>query len=397
LNPKLALLQPYPFERLRALFAATPPDPNKKPISLSIGEPKHKTPQLVVDALVANVGGLANYPTTAGSPALREAIAGWLRRRHDLSALDAMSQVLPILGSREALFAFAQTVVDPSRVGAAVGMPNPFYQIYEGAALLAGASAWCVNSLAANHFAPAWHDVPEAVWARTQLLYVCSPDNPTGRVMSLQDWQRVFALADRHGFVIAADECYSEIYFDEATPPLGSLAAAQALGRPDYARLISLGSLSKRSNAPGLRSGYVAGDAKLIKAFLLYRTYHGSAMSQTVAAASIAAWNDEAHVRENRARYAEKFTALQPVLNAQLSAPMPDAAFYLWARVPGDDAEFARRLHAEEAVSVLPGSYLGREIDGVNPGRGYIRIALVADLAECAEGIERLVRFARRG
>ena len=397
MNPQLALLQPYPFERLRALFAGAAPDASRKPISLSIGEPRHATPRILVDALVANLGGLANYPTTAGLPALREAIAAWLKRRHKLTALDAMTQVLPILGSREALFAFAQTVVDASRVGATVVMPNPFYQIYEGAALLAGATPHWVNSLAVNAYAPAWQDVPDAVWSRTQLLYVCSPDNPTGRVMSLQDWKLVFELADRHDFIIAADVCYSEIYFDEAAPPLGSLAAAVALGRPDYSRLLSFGSLSKRSNAPGLRSGYVAGDAALIKAFLLYRTYHGSAMSQPVAAASVAAWNDEAHVRDNRARYAEKFALLQPLVNAVLPAPLPDAAFYLWAKVPGDDAEFARRLHAEESVSVLPGSFFARDVDGVNPGRGYIRIALVADMAECAEGIDRLVRFARRG
>jgi N-succinyldiaminopimelate aminotransferase len=397
LNPQLALLHPYPFERLRALFAGAPTDASRKPISLSIGEPRHATPRLLIDALVDNLGGLANYPTTAGAPALREAIAAWLRRRHDLDVLDAMQQVLPILGSREALFAFAQTIVDCSRVGATVVMPNPFYQIYEGAALLAGATPYCVNSLAENGYAPAWRDVPDAVWSRTQLLYVCSPDNPTGRVMSLQDWRVVFDLADRYGFVIAADECYSEIYFDEAKPPLGALAAAKALGRSDYAGVLSFGSLSKRSNAPGLRSGYVAGDAALIKAFLLYRTYHGSAMSQAVAAASIAAWNDEVHVRENRALYARKFAQLQPLVNAQLPAPWPDAAFYLWTQVPGDDAEFARRLHAEESVSVLPGSYLARDIDGVNPGRGYVRIALVAELAECAEGVDRLLRFARRG
>jgi N-succinyldiaminopimelate aminotransferase len=364
-------------------------------ITLSIGEPRHATPDLVKEALIAGLGGLANYPTTAGPPALREAIAAWLCRRHALPTLDPMTQVLPILGSREALFAFAQTVIDPSRVGATVVMPNPFYQIYEGATLLGGAIPYCVNSVASNHNAPAWAAVPDSVWARTQLLLVCSPDNPTGRVMTQDDWRTVFDLSDRYGFVVAADECYSEIYFDEATPPLGSLAAARALGRDGYPRLMSFGSLSKRSNAPGLRSGYVAGDAALIKAFLLYRTYHGSAMSQTVAAASIAAWNDEAHVRANRVLYAEKFDRLQPIVDALLPAPRPDAAFYLWTKVPGDDAEFARGLYAEESVTVLPGSYLGREVDGVNPGRGHVRIALVANLAECAEGVDRLVRFAR--
>ena len=396
MNPHLAQLQPYPFERLRALFASVVPNPQKPPISLSIGEPRHSTPPLLLDALAAGAKGLANYPTTAGAPALREAIAGWLRRRHGLISLDPTTQVLPVLGSREALFSFAQTIIDSSRVGATVVVPNPFYQIYEGATLLAGATPYYVNSLVADDFAPRWADVPDAVWARTQLLYVCSPHNPTGRVMRQDEWRYLFELADRHDFVIAADECYSEIYFDEAAPPLGALGAAHALGRDGYPRLVSFGSLSKRSNAPGLRSGYVAGDAALVKAFLLYRTYHGSAMSPAVAAASIAAWSDEEHVRANRALYAEKFARLAPVVRAVLPAHAPDAAFYLWARVPGDDADFARLLYAEEAVSVLPGSYIGRESCGLNPGRGYVRIALVAAFDECAEAVDRLVSFARR-
>jgi N-succinyldiaminopimelate aminotransferase len=396
LNPHLAQLQPYPFERLRALFASVVPNPQKPPISLSIGEPRHSTPPLLLDALAAGAKGLANYPTTAGAPALREAIAGWLKRRHGLISLDPTTQVLPVLGSREALFSFAQTIIDSSRVGATVVVPNPFYQIYEGAALLAGATPYYVNCLAADDFAPRWADVPDAVWARTQLLYVCSPHNPTGRVMHQDEWRYLFELADRHDFVIAADECYSEIYFDEAAPPLGALGAAHALGRDGYPRVVSFGSLSKRSNAPGLRSGYVAGDAALVKAFLLYRTYHGSAMSPAVAAASIAAWSDEEHVRANRALYAEKFARLAPVVRAVLPAHAPDAAFYLWPRVPGDDADFARLLYAEEAVSVLPGSYIGRESCGLNPGRGYLRIALVAAFDECAEAVERLASFAGR-
>ena len=395
LNPQLALLQPYPFERLRQLFAGVTPSAAMTPISLSIGEPKHPTPQFIRDALAAGSAGLSNYPTTAGVPALREAIAAWLSRRHRLPALDPTSQVLPVLGSREALFAFAQTVVDASRVGATVIVPNPFYQIYEGATLLAGATPHYVSSLAANGFAPQWRDVGDAVWARTQLVYVCSPDNPTGRVLTQDEWRRLFELSDRHGFVIAADECYSEIYFDEAAPPLGALAAAHALGRDDFPRLVSFGSLSKRSNAPGLRSGYVAGDAGLVKGFLLYRTYHGSAMSPAVARASIAAWGDEAHVRDNRAQYAAKFRTLQPRLDAVLPAPMPDAAFYLWAKTPIDDTVFTARLLEEQAVTVLPGSFFARDAHGANPGRGYVRIALVADLAQCTEAIERIVAFAR--
>ena len=396
LNPQLALLQPYPFDRLRQLLAGMKPPAGLVPINLSLGEPKHPTPPLILDALAAGGKSLANYPTTAGALPLREAIAGWLRRRHGLAALDAATQVLPVLGSREALFAFAQAVIDRSRPSATVVVPNPFYQIYEGAALLAGATPHCVNSLAESGFAPRWAGVPEEVWERTQLLYICSPDNPTGRVVTLDEWKRLFELSDRFGFVIAADECYSEVYFDESQPPLGALAAAQVLDREGFPRLLSFGSLSKRSNAPGLRSGYVAGDASLVRTFLLYRTYHGSAMSPAVAAASIAAWSDEAHVRENRALYREKFDRLAPLVAAVLPAPRPDAAFYLWADVRGDDTHFARRLHAEEAVTVLPGSYLARDAHGVNPGRGYVRIALVAGMAECAEAVARLTHFARR-
>jgi N-succinyldiaminopimelate aminotransferase len=394
LNPRLSRLQPYPSERLRLALADVAANPALAPIKLSIGEPRHPTPALVLDALAAGGPGLANYPTTIGPPALREAIAAWLVRRHGLRSLDPKTQVLPVLGSREALFSFAHTVVDASRAGATVLMPNPFYQIYEGAALLAGAEPYCVNALAANGFAPAWRDVPDSVWARAQLVYVCSPDNPTGRVTTREEWEYLFAMSDCHGFVIAADECYSEIYFDESRPPVGALSVAHALGREGFPRLVSIGSLSKRSNAPGLRSGYVAGDASFIAAFLQFRTYHGSAMSPAVAAASLAAWRDEAHVIANRAEYAAKFAALQPRLAAALPCAMPDAAFYLWARTPIDDVEFARRLLAEQAVSVLPGSFLGREAHGTNPGRGFIRIALVAARDECAEAIGRIARLA---
>jgi N-succinyldiaminopimelate aminotransferase len=395
-NPRLSRLQPYPFERLRQWFADVRPNPALAPINLSIGEPRHPTPALLLDALAASLGrgSLANYPMTIGPSALREAIAAWLARRHGLPALDPATQVLPVLGSREALFAIAQTVIDGSRADAMVLMPNPFYQIYEGAALLAGAEPYCVNAVAANGFAPAWRDVPDAVWARAQLVYVCSPDNPTGRVTTPDEWAFLFEMSDRHGFVIAADECYSEIHFDEVRPPVGALAVAQARGRHGFPRLVSFGSLSKRSNAPGLRSGYAAGDAALLKAFLLYRTYHGSAMSPAVAAASLAAWGDEAHVRANRAEYAAKFAALQPRLAPALPCAMPDAGFYLWARTPIDDAFFAKRLLAEQAVTVLPGSFLARDAHGVNPGRGYVRIALVAGRDECAVAVDRVLRLA---
>ncbi|HZQ60304.1 MAG TPA: succinyldiaminopimelate transaminase [Casimicrobiaceae bacterium] len=396
MNPRLGRLHAYPFQRLRDALAPITPNPALRLINLSIGEPKHPTPAFIIDALCGATQGLSNYPMALGPAALREAIAGWLQRRHGLHALDAATQVLPVLGSREALFAFGQTIVDSSRAGATVLMANPFYQIYEGATLLAGAEPYFVNALPENAFRPRWEDVPEAVLGRTQLLYVCSPDNPTGRVATLDEWRMLFELSDRYGFVIAADECYSEIYFDEARPPLGALAAAQALGRAGYPRLLTFGSLSKRSNVPGMRSGYVAGDAALVKAFLLYRTYHGSAMSPVVAQASVAAWNDEAHVVQNRRAYADKFRALQPRLARVLPCNMPEAAFYLWARTPGDDATFAKRLYEEKAVMVMPGSFFARDAHGVNTGKDYLRIALVASFDECAEAIERIVAFASR-
>ncbi|MDM0057423.1 succinyldiaminopimelate transaminase [Variovorax fucosicus] len=399
MNPLLARLQPYPFERLKQLFAGVTPDAAFPPISLGIGEPKHPTPQFIKDALTEGLGALAMYPATAGTPALRAAFTGWLQRRYGL-ALDPATQVLPVNGSREALFALAQTVVDASaRPGPVVVSPNPFYQIYEGAALLGGAEVHYAPSLAERNFAVDWDSVPEEVWARTQLVFVCSPGNPTGAVMPLDEWRKLFALSDRHGFVIAADECYSEIYFRDE-PPLGGLEAADKLGRHDFRNLIALTSLSKRSNVPGLRSGFVAGDAAIIKRFLLYRTYHGSAMSGSVAAASIAAWNDEAHVVENRALYRAKFAAVTPMLEAVLDVRLPDASFYLWAGIPaawnGDDEAFARALYAQYNVTVLPGSYLARDSQGRNPGRGRIRMALVADTAECVEAAGRIVQFIQR-
>lgn len=394
MNPLLARLQPYPFERWRELTQDIVPPAHLAPISLGIGEPKHATPPFIEAALVKAFPGLSSYPATLGEAGLRDAICGWVQRRYGV-ALDAATQVLPVTGSREALFAFAQTVIDPTRAGATVVCPNPMYQIYEGAAILAGAQTAFVQSVPARQFAADWAAVDEATWARTQLIYVCSPGNPTGAVMPLSEWQQLFELSDRHGFVIASDECYSEIYFrDDA--PLGSLQAARALGRDDFRRLVAFTSLSKRSNVPGLRSGFVAGDRALLKAFLLYRTYHGSAMSGTVAAASIAAWSDEDHVRVNRALYARKFSALQPLLATALPCTMPEAAFYLWAATPIDDTAFAQRLLAEENVSVLPGSLVARDAGGVNPGRGRIRLALVADEAECAEAVARVVALAQR-
>jgi N-succinyldiaminopimelate aminotransferase len=393
MNPNLGRLQPYPFQKLAALLQGLQPNPHRTPINLSIGEPKHATPAFIRQALVENLDGLAQYPATAGSDALRRAIAAWLERRYRLEAVDPIRQVLPVNGSREALFAFAQTVVDPTRAGARVVMPNPFYQIYEGAALLAGAAPEFINILAADNFRLDLSQLPESTWAQTQLLYVCSPANPTGNVMNLEDWERVFALSDRHGTIIASDECYSEIYFYESAPPLGGLQAAQRLGRSGFPRLVVFGSLSKRSNVPGMRSGYVAGDAAILEKFLLYRTYHGSAMSLAIQAASRAAWADEAHVRDNRRLYREKFEAFTGILRGALPVTMPEAAFYIWLRTPMPDTEFARRLYAECSVTVLPGSLLAREARGVNPGAGFVRIALVSSPEECTEAARRIRAF----
>ena len=395
MNPLLSRLQPYPFERLRQLFASVTPPAHLSPISLGMGEPRHATPAFIKDALVAGLGGLASYPATAGEPRLREAFTGWIARRYGL-ALDPATQVLPVNGSREALFAFAQTIIDPTREGAVVVCPNPFYQIYEGAALLSGATPYYAPSDPARNFAVDWDSVPEAVWQRTQLLFVCSPGNPTGAVMPLPEWEKLFALSDCHGFVIASDECYSEIYFRDE-PPLGGLEAAAQLGRSDFKNLVSFTSLSKRSNVPGLRSGFVAGDAALLKAYLLYRTYHGSAMGPAVQAASIAAWNDEQHVIDNRAQYRQKFAQVTPLLERVMPVSLPDAGFYLWAQVPEhlgmSDTDFARQLLAQYNVTVLPGSYLAREAHGANPGAQRVRMALVAETAECLEAAQRIVQF----
>ena len=393
MNPRLERLQPYPFEKLRLLTQAGP-QTSLSPINLSIGEPKHPTPQFVRAALADALDGLASYPATAGLPELREAIAKWLARRYDLGSIDAATQVLPVNGSREALFAFAQSVIDPGDARALVACPNPFYQIYEGAALLAGASPVFLNATSANRFRPDTASVPEAAWRDVRLLYVCSPGNPTGTVLALEDWRNLFELSDRYGFVIASDECYSELYYDEEKPPVGALQAAKALGRDGFPRLVVFSSLSKRSNAPGMRSGYVAGDAALLKRFLLYRTYHGSAMSFSVQQASIAAWGDEKHVRENRRAYAEKYRAVLPLVKPPLETYLPQGGFYLWLRTPIDECEFTGRLHRDHNVLVLPGSYLAREAHGVNPGKGYVRVALVAPLAECVEAFSRVARFA---
>jgi N-succinyldiaminopimelate aminotransferase len=402
-NPHLSQLHPYPFEKLRQLMADITPNSGLKEIRLSIGEPQHETPDFIKAALVDGLAGLSNYPSTAGVPTLRQAIAKWIARRYSIPEPDVETQVLPVNGTREALFAFAQTVIGggkSSAAGALVACPNPFYQIYEGAAFLAGAQPVYLNTLPANDFNLDLKSLSDDEWRRVQLLYVCTPGNPTGKVLSLDDWRELFALSDRYGFVIASDECYSEIYFDEAQKPLGSLEAARKLGRNDYPNLVMFASLSKRSNVPGMRSGFVAGDSALIGNFLLYRTYHGSAMSLAIQAASIAAWNDETHVIENRRLYREKFAQVTPIISGHLDTAVPDAGFYLWASVSNRtsiaDTEFARVLLRQYNVSVLPGSYLARESGGVNPGANFIRIALVAGPAECLEGAQRIAEFCKK-
>ncbi len=396
MNPHLNLLQPYPFQRLRDLFAGVTPNPVLKPINLSIGEPKHATPKLITDALVNNLAGLANYPTTVGSLALRTAISNWITRRYNLPATNPETSILPVTGSREALFAFAQVVIDRTKNKPIVISPNPFYQIYEGAAFLAGAEPYFLNTTPENGHEMDFSSVPADVLNRTQLVYVCSPGNPSGKVMSLAQWKTLFALSDQYGFVIAADECYAEIYFDEANPPLGALQAAHQLGR-DFKNLVVFSSLSKRSNVPGMRSGFVAGDAKIIQAFTLYRTYHGCAMNPAVQAASETAWNDDAHVIENRQLYAEKFKTVTPMLSRVLQVQMPDAAFYLWAKIknPAEtDTSFALKLYRDLNITVLPGSYLAREVNDINPGKNFIRLALVASLEECVEAAKRIQTLA---
>jgi N-succinyldiaminopimelate aminotransferase len=395
MNPDLTRLQSYPFEKLAALFRAAPPSSSLHPISLHIGEPRHPTPQFIKDALIAGLDGLANYPVTIGSEALRGAISQCLVRRYGIPAPDVKTQILPVNGSREALFAFAQAVIDRTRSQPVVVCPNPFYQIYEGAALLAGAEPHFINTLPETGYRLDFSQLAETVWQRAQLIYVCSPGNPNGHVMSLAEWRALFEMADCYDLIIAADECYSEIYTGDA--PLGALQAAQELGRSDYRNLVVFSSLSKRSNVPGLRSGFVAGDAEVLKKFALYRTYHGCAMNPAVQAASIAAWNDEIHVAENRRLYAEKFALAAEILAPVLPVVLPDAGFYFWLRTPIADTDFAQRLHSEYNVSVLPGSFLARTAHDVNPGENFVRIALVASVEETVEAMQRIKQLVAGG
>ncbi|WP_153111581.1 succinyldiaminopimelate transaminase [Propionivibrio limicola] len=396
MNPYLSKLQTYPFEKLRQLLAGVTPNPAYSEVKLSIGEPQHETPAFIKEALIGGLGGLSSYPSTIGQPALRRAIADWMEQRYGLEGINPDTQILPVNGSREALFSFTQTVVDPSKGYVPIVVsPNPFYQIYEGGAFLAGADVRFLNTLPETNFGFDYSSLSEDEWRRVQLMIVCSPGNPTGKVFDLDDWKELFALSDKYGFVIASDECYSEIYFEEGKPPLGGLQAAKLLGR-NFDRLVMLSSLSKRSNVPGMRSGFVAGDATILKQYLLYRTYHGCAMSPAFQTASIAAWQDETHVVANREQYCKKFASVTPMLGEVLGVSMPDASFYLWAKTPIADTEFARRLVADYNVYVLPGSFLAREAHGVNPGAGYVRIALVAPLEKCLDAAERIRQFTQQ-
>lgn len=396
MNPDLQKLHPYPFEKLQRLKDGISPPAGKSPIALSIGEPRHTPPAFALQELQQHLLRVGSYPLTRGIAELREVIARWLVNRFALKegSLNVGTQIIPVNGTREALFAFAQAVVDRSRA-AVVMMPNPFYQIYEGAALLAGAEPYYLNTEAAHQYLPDFTTVPDDIWRRCQLLYLCSPGNPTGAVMSIGALQELIALADRHDFIIASDECYSEIYFDEQNPPPGLLQAAAAMGRDDYRRCVVFHSLSKRSNVPGLRSGFVAGDEKIMQQFLLYRTYHGCAMPEFTQHGSICLWQDEQHVKANRDLYREKFARASELLSGTFNVSQPDAAFYLWQETPLDDETFARELYARTNVTVLPGSYLSRLAHGVNPGSNHVRIALVASLDECSDALTRIVEFVK--
>lgn len=392
MHPHLAQLHPYPFQKLASLFEGTQV-PELSPIPLSIGEPRHPPPDFVLDVLKNNLHRMAHYPVTRGLPELREAIAAWLQQRFH-ARVNTENQILPVNGTREALFAFAQCVVDGSANDALVMTPNPFYQIYEGAALLAGAKPYFLPTTPGNAYIPDLDDVPAAAWEKCQLFYACSPGNPTGTVLSRAFWQKLITLADQYDFVIAADECYSEIYADEEQPPIGLLQVCAEIGRDDFSRCVVFHSLSKRSNLPGLRSGFVAGDATILGQFLTYRTYHGCAMSVPSQLASIAAWNDEEHVRANREAYRAKYAAVMPLLSPWMTVEKPAASFYLWPAIPGgDDEAFARGLYAQQHVTVLPGRYLSRDTDGFNPGKGHVRMALVAQTAHCIEAAQRIAHY----
>lgn len=398
MNPNLEHLQPYPFEKLTKLKAGITPPADKVHIALSIGEPKHDAPTFVLDKLSESLNTITSYPITKGLDALRQAISNWATARFNLkeNSLSAESHVIPVNGTREALFAFTQVVIDPTVKNAKVMMPNPFYQIYEGAAIIAGVTPYFMNSDKSNGYLPNFDSISDESWQQCQLLFICSPGNPTGAIIPLETLKKLIALADKFDFIIASDECYSELYFDEDNPPPGLLEACAQLGRDEYERCVVFHSLSKRSNLPGLRSGFVAGDKNLIKQFLHYRTYHGSAMPPFSQQASIVAWRDEAHVLENRNLYREKFSKVIEILKDHIHVQQPDAGFYLWIETPISDADFAQQLFAQENITVLPGSFLARETENGNPGQNHVRMALVAPLSDCVDAAHRIKAFVQR-
>jgi N-succinyldiaminopimelate aminotransferase len=394
MTPNLAQLHPYPFEKLAQLKHGITPPADKPHIALSIGEPTHPTPDFIKTALAQHGQGLGIYPTTKGIPELRIAIADWLSVRFGIPAefINSERHILPVSGTREALFSFAQYIIDPTEKPVVI-MPNPFYQIYEGAALLAGAKPYFLNTTEATGYLPDFDSVPEHIWQRCQLIYICSPGNPSGAVISQSEMEKLIRLSAQYDFVIASDECYSELYADEANPPVGLLQATFAMGNSDFKRCVVFHSLSKRSNVPGLRSGFVAGDADILQGYFQYRTYQGCAMPLPTQYASIKAWQDESHVLENRVLYREKFTAFISILENICAIHKPPASFYVWLKTPISDTDFAQQLYAQENITVLPGSYLSRDCAGINPGANHVRIALVAPLAECILAANRIHNF----
>ena len=391
MNSKLNQLQPYPFEKLKTLFSAVKANTELSEITLTVGEPKHPSPEFVLKEFCQQSKRLANYPTTVGLLELRQCIGQWLSQRFNLQHIDADTQILPCNGTREALFAFAQAMFDEKNSEKPLILsPNPFYQIYEGAAYLAGATPYFI-ALDAQSMLADIDSISSETWEKTQLIFLCSPGNPTGAVIPYAQLQKLLMLSDQYDFIIASDECYSEIYFENK--PVGLLEACAKMGRHDYKNAVVFHSLSKRSNLPGLRSGFVAGDSKLLSAFKLYRTYHGCAMSIPNQLASIQAWNDEQHVEENRRLYQEKFNAVFNILETVLPIKMPDAGFYFWLPTPEDDQLFAQKLLQQQNVKVLPGQYLSREVDGHNPGQYFVRVALVAKLEQCKEAAQRIKTF----
>ena len=394
MNPELDKLHPYPFEKLAVLKKGISPNSELEHISLSIGEPKHAAPEFVMQELQHQLSGVSAYPLTKGIPELRQSITDWLTRRFNLptDSLNIDQHVIPVNGTREALFAFAQAVINRNE-NPLIVMPNPFYQIYEGAAYLSGAEPFYINTTAENNYLPNFDAISDETWKRCQLLFICSPGNPPGAVIDKTTLQKLIKLAEQHDFIIASDECYSELYFDEDNPPVGLLEAAAEMGNTEYSRCVVFHSLSKRSNLPGLRSGFVAGDKDVLAKFLKYRTYHGCAMPLHHQKASIKAWQDEEHVKENRALYQKKFNDVLEILGTSLDVKMPDASFYLWAKTPASDEDFAQKLFAEQNITVLPGSYLSRDSDGINPGSQHVRMALVASYEECIEAAKRIRQF----